>query len=189
MKKLLASLALLALCNFAQAANPVVELHTNRGVITLELDAEKAPVTVENFLAYVKSGFYEGTVFHRVIDSFMIQGGGFDKDLRQKPTRAPIRNEAANGLKNATGTIAMARTSVPDSASSQFFINLVDNTGLDRPKPDGHGYAVFGKVISGMEVVTAIGKSPVRRAGPHQHLPAEPILVERAFIKAPTNPN
>lgn len=183
MKRLLTALALLAFAGLAGAANPVVEVHTNRGVITLELDAEKAPVTVENFISYAGSGFYEGTIFHRVIDGFMIQGGGFDQDLRQKPTRPPIKNEAANGLKNAVGTIAMARTNVPDSATAQFFINLVDNTGLDHPKPDGHGYAVFGKVTAGMDVVQAIGKSPVRRAGMHQHLPVEPVVVERIVLR------
>ncbi|AUN94747.1 peptidylprolyl isomerase [Pseudazoarcus pumilus] len=166
----------------AAAANPVVDLETNRGTIRLELDAEKAPVTVENFVQYVRDGHYDGTVFHRVIDGFMIQGGGFDEKLKQKPTRAPIRNEADNGLKNATGTIAMARTNVPDSATSQFFINLVDNTGLDRPRPDGHGYAVFGRVVDGMGVVREIGKLPTRRAGPHQNVPVEPVVVERAVL-------
>ena len=187
MKRLLCAIALLALAGFAQAANPVVELHTNRGVITLELDAEKAPVTVENFISYVESGFYGGTVFHRVIDGFMIQGGGFDQALRQRPTRTAIKNEAANGLKNATGTIAMARTGDPNSATAQFFINLVDNAGLDYPKPDGHGYAVFGRVTAGMDVVRATAKSPVRRAGMHQHLPVDPIILERAVLKAPAN--
>lgn len=166
----------------AAAANPVVDLETNRGTIRLELDADKAPVTVENFVQYVRDGHYDGTVFHRVIDGFMIQGGGFDEKLKQKSTRAPIRNEADNGLKNATGTIAMARTNVPDSATSQFFINLVDNTGLDRPRPDGHGYAVFGRVVDGMDVVRTIGKLPTRRAGPHQNLPTEPVVVERAVL-------
>ena len=187
MKRLLAALTLLVLAGVANAANPMVELHTNRGVITLELDAEKAPATVENFIAYVSSGFYNGTVFHRVIDGFMIQGGGFDQALRQRPTRAPIRNEASNGLKNATGTIAMARTSDPNSATAQFFINLVDNPGLDYPRPDGHGYTVFGKVTSGMDIVTAIGKSPVRRAGMHQHLPVDPVIVERTVLRPAAN--
>ena len=166
----------------AAAANPVVDLETNRGTIRLELDADKAPVTVENFVQYVRDGHYDGTVFHRVIDGFMIQGGGFDEKLKQKSTRAPIRNEADNGLNNAAGTIAMARTNVPDSATSQFFINLVDNTGLDRPRPDGHGYAVFGRVVEGMDIVHTIGKLPTRRAGPHQNLPAEPVVVERAVL-------
>lgn len=185
MPRPLAALSLFLFVSAAHAADPVVELHTNRGVITLELYPEKAPVSVENFLSYVKSGHYNGTIFHRVIDGFMIQGGGFDQKLRQKPTLAPIRNEAANGLRNAIGTIAMARTGVPDSATSQFFINLADNTGLNHPEPDGHGYAVFGKVIAGMDVVSAIGKSPVRRAGAHQHLPVDTVIVERAAIKTP----
>lgn len=191
MKRLLLAFAFLLSCNaLADTAKPQVELHTNRGVITLELDAAKAPLSVENFLRYVKDGHYDGTLFHRVIAGFMIQGGGFDAQLRQKPTRAPIRNEADNGLKNKTGTIAMARTNVPDSATSQFFINLVDNNGLDHPKPDGHGYAVFGKVIAGMDVVQAIAKSPVRRAGMmHQHLPAEPIVVERAILRTSATSN
>lgn len=189
MKRLLSTLVLLTAAGFACAANPVVELQTNRGTIALELDAEKAPISVENFIGYVNSGHYNGTVFHRVIEGFMIQGGGFDADLRQKPTRPAIKNEAANGLKNLTGTVAMARTNVPDSASSQFFINLVDNDGLDRPRPDGHGYAVFGKVIEGMDVVRDIAASPVRRAGMHQHLPTQAVLVERAVLRAPSESN
>lgn len=186
MKQLFAALALLALAGFAQAAKPQVELHTNRGVITLELDAEKAPLTVENFVAYVNSGHYDGTVFHRVIQGFMIQGGGFDQRLRQKPTRAAIRNEASNGLSNRSGTIAMARTNVPDSATAQFFINLVDNTNLDA-RPGSAGYAVFGHVIDGMDVVRSIGRTPVRPMGPHQHMPAEPVILERAVLKTPAN--
>src|SRR5690554_1698760 len=146
MKGLLAALALSALTGLAGATGPQVDLHTNRGTITLELDTERAPLTVENFLAYVRAGHYDGTIFHRVIDGFMIQGGGFDASLRQRPTRAPIRNEAANGLRNVAGSIAMARTGEPHSATAQFFINLVDNPGLDHPRPDGHGYAVFGRV-------------------------------------------
>lgn len=186
MKRLLAAFALLVLNGVANATNPVVELHTNRGVITLELDAKAAPQTVENFVAYVKSGFYAGTVFHRVIDGFMIQGGGFDQGLRQKPTRAAIRNEATNGLRNTTGTIAMARTDDPNSATAQFFINLVDNTNLDA-RPGSAGYAVFGSVVGGMDVVRAIGKTPVRPMGPHRHLPAEPVILKRAVLKAPAN--
>jgi cyclophilin family peptidyl-prolyl cis-trans isomerase len=178
----LATFCLSLLCASAFAANPVVELQTNRGNVKIELEAEKAPVTVENFLQYVADGHYEGTIFHRVIDGFMIQGGGFDEGMRQKPTRAPIKNEAANGLKNLTGTIAMARTSVPDSATAQFFINLVDNANLDRPNPDGHGYAVFGKVIEGMDVVHEIAKLPTRRAGPHQNIPVDTVVVERATL-------
>src|SRR5262245_10389756 len=143
-----------------KADNPVVEMKTSLGTIKIELYSDKAPITVKNFLSYVDDKFYDGTVFHRVIDGFMIQCGGFEnKDpIRQKKTKATIKNEASNGLKNDRGTLAMARTGDPDSASSQFFINVVNNDGLNRPKPDGHGYAVFGKVIDGMDVVDKIKK-------------------------------
>ena len=134
----------------------MVLIKTTHGDITLELNEEEAPVTVKNFLQYVDGKFYDGTIFHRVIEGFMIQGGGMGPDLKRKPTRGPIKNEAANGLKNDRGTVAMARTSDPDSATSQFFINVVNNEGLNYPKPDGHGYAVFGKVVGGMDVVDAI---------------------------------
>jgi len=141
---------------FAAGKNPVVVMETSLGTIKLELDPQKAPISVKNFLDYANSGFYNGTIFHRVINGFMIQGGGFTADLTPKPTKPPIKNEADNGLKNVRGTIAMARTAIPDSASSQFFINVVDNDMLNRPKPDGYGYAVFGKVIEGMDVVDKI---------------------------------
>ena len=141
---------------FAAGKNPVVVMETSLGTIKLELDPQKAPISVKNFLDYANSGFYNGTIFHRVINGFMIQGGGFTADLTPKPTKPPIKNEADNGLKNGRGTIAMARTAIPDSASSQFFINVVDNDMLNRPKPDGYGYAVFGKVIEGMDVVDKI---------------------------------
>ena len=149
----------------ADAESPVVSIETNRGTIVAELDAENSPVTVENFLQYARDGFYDDTVFHRVIPAFMIQGGGRDANLKKKPTRAAIKNEAANGLKNDPYTLAMARTGDPDSATSQFFINTNANDNLNRPSPDGHGYAVFGKVIEGTEVVDAIeqvetGKHP-----------------------------
>lgn len=134
----------------------MVLIKTTLGDITLELDEKKAPESVKNFLQYVDDKFYEGTVIHRVINNFMIQGGGMDRDLQRKPTRSPIRNEATNGLKNDRGTVAMARTSDPNSATSQFFINVVHNEGLNYPKPDGHGYAVFGKVVDGMDVVSKI---------------------------------
>ncbi|MBQ5794965.1 MAG: peptidyl-prolyl cis-trans isomerase, partial [Kiritimatiellae bacterium] len=145
-------------------------IETSMGTITLELDDAKAPETVANFVKYAKDGHYDGTIFHRVIDGFMIQGGGFTKDMNQKETRQPIRNEAMNGLKNVRGTIAMARTMVVDSATSQFFINLVDNNFLDfqSPTPQGFGYAVFGKVTDGMSVVDAIAKVKTGFAGPHQ---------------------
>jgi peptidyl-prolyl cis-trans isomerase A (cyclophilin A) len=166
----------------AQPSAPRVVLSTSEGDITLELNAAKAPKTVENFLAYVKSGHYDGTIFHRVIDGFMIQGGGFTPDMKQKPTKAPIALESKNGLKNERGTIAMARTSVPDSATSQFFINVVDNPRLDYPNPDGHGYAVFGRVVAGMDVVDRIRAVPTTSVAGHQNVPAKPVLIRSARI-------
>jgi peptidyl-prolyl cis-trans isomerase A (cyclophilin A) len=161
---------------------PRVVLSTTAGDITLELDADKAPKTVANFLAYVKDGQYDGTIFHRVIDGFMIQGGGFTPDMRQKPTKAPIPLESRNGLKNVRGTIAMARTSVPDSATSQFFINVVDNPRLDYPNPDGHGYAVFGRVVAGMDVVDKIRTAPTGSRDGHQNVPVTPIVIRSAKL-------
>ena len=154
------------------------------GTITLELDDDKAPLTVANFAEYAAAGHYDGTIFHRVIDGFMIQGGGFTKEMNQKPTRAPIRNEAANGLGNRRGTIAMARTSVVDSATSQFFINLVDNDFLDHrdPTPQGFGYAVFGAVTDGMDVVDAIAKVSTGFAGPHQNVPEKPVVIRKVTV-------
>ena len=159
-------------------------VETSMGTITLELNEEKAPVTVANFIDYAKSGHYDGTIFHRVIDGFMIQGGGFTKEMNQKETKAPIRNEAANGLKNARGTIAMARTSVVDSATSQFFINLVDNDFLDfrEPTPQGFGYAVFGQVTDGLEVVDAIAKVSTGDCGYHQNVPEKPVVITRVSV-------
>jgi len=161
-----------------------VTLETTMGTITLALDEEKAPETVKNFLQYVQDGHYDGTVFHRVIDGFMIQGGGFTRDMEQKRTRGPIRNEAMNGLKNLRGTVAMARTMVVDSATSQFFINLVDNGFLDfqNPTPQGFGYAVFGKVVDGLEVVDAIAKVRTGSIGPYQNVPEEPVAIKRATV-------
>ena len=159
-----------------------VKLHTNHGVITLELDAEKAPVTVANFLAYVEAGHYDNTVFHRVIDGFMIQGGGFTSDMAQKPTRAPIPLEASNGLKNNKYTIAMARTGNPNSATSQFFINVKDNDNLNAPQPDGHGYTVFGKVVSGTEVVDKIKAVATGNKGMHQNVPVTPVTITSATL-------
>jgi peptidyl-prolyl cis-trans isomerase B (cyclophilin B) len=160
----------------------MVKLHTNHGVITLELDAAKAPDTVANFLQYVNDGHYANTVFHRVIDGFMIQGGGFEPGLKQKPTRAPVRNEAANGLKNDTYTIAMARTSDPHSASAQFFINVSDNDFLNHSAPNaqGWGYCVFGKVVEGVEVVDKIKKVRTGNRGMHQDVPVEDVVIEKA---------
>ena len=159
-------------------------METSKGTITLELDEEKAPVTVANFVEYARAGHYDGTIFHRVIDGFMIQGGGFTKDMNQKPTRDPIRNEAANGLKNARGSIAMARTSVVDSATSQFFINLVDNDFLDfrNPTPSGFGYAVFGRVADGIEIVDAIAKVKTGTRGRYENVPDETVLIRRVTI-------
>lgn len=165
-------------------AKTKVTMETSVGTITLELDGEKAPETVKNFVKYAKDGFYDGTIFHRVIDGFMIQGGGFTRDMNQKATREPIRNEAMNGLRNRRGTIAMARTMVPDSANSQFFINLVDNDFLDftAPTAQGYGYAVFGEVTDGMEVVDAIAKVKTGFAGPHQNVPEEAIVIRKVTI-------
>ena len=159
-----------------------VELQTTHGVIRAELDEEKAPKSVANFLAYVKAGHYDGTVFHRVIPGFMIQGGGFESDMRQKPTQAPVANEADNGLRNDKYTLAMARTSVPDSASSQFFINAKDNDFLNfkSKTPQGWGYAVFGKVVSGTEVVDAIERVATARRGGHDDVPVDDVVITRA---------
>jgi len=159
--------------------NVYVEMDTSRGKITLELFTEKAPATVENFLKYADSTFYEGTIFHRVIDNFMIQGGGFTTGLVQKQSMAPIKNEAANGLNNERGTIAMARTGAIDSATSQFFINVNDNAFLDHrdDTPRGYGYCVFGKVIQGMDVVDAVKSVPTAPSGMHQNVPEEDIVI------------
>jgi len=157
--------------------NPVVVIKTNKGEIRVELMADKAPITVKNFLAYADEGFYDGTIFHRVIDGFMIQGGGFGKDMEQKPTKAPIKNEADNGLKNDRGTLAMARTSQVDSATAQFFINLTNNDFLNHGERD-FGYAVFAKVVGGMDVVDQIAKVRTGRQGPHEAVPTEPVVIE-----------
>ncbi|TKI04997.1 peptidylprolyl isomerase A [Martelella alba] len=158
-----------------------VLLTTTAGKIELALDKQKAPVTVSNFVEYVNSGFYNNTTFHRVIPGFMIQGGGFDKDLQQKPTRDPIKNEADNGLRNLRGTVAMARTSDKDSATSQFFINVADNAFLDHGQRD-FGYAVFGKVIKGMDVADKISQVPTKNIGPYQNVPVKPIIILSAKV-------
>ena len=166
---------------------PQVELHiANQGVITLELDAEKAPKTVANFLAYVKKGFYDGTVFHRVIPGFMAQGGGFEAGMSQKATDAQIENEANNGLKNDKYTVAMARTNAPHSATAQFFINVADNGFLNHTAPtaQGWGYAVFGKVVSGSEVVDKIERAKTGRKGFHDDVPLEDVVIEKAVVIA-----
>lgn len=165
----------------AQSA-PRVKLSTSAGDIVVELAPAQAPKTVENFLQYVKDKHYDGTVFHRVIDSFMIQGGGFTPALQQKPTRAPIPLEATNGLKNDRGTIAMARTGVPNSATSQFFINVKDNDMLNAPKPDGHGYAVFGKVVSGMDVVDKIRAVRTGVQNGMGDVPVQAVLIRSAVV-------
>lgn len=173
------------------AAKPQVELKTNMGAIVLELFPEKAPATVKNFLQYVKDGHYDGTLFHRVIPKFMIQGGGFGPDFKPKPVRKPIRNEADNGLKNTVGTVAMARTSDPHSATAQFFINVADNDFLNfrYPTQRGYGYCVFGRVIKGMNVVqriaaVATGPGP----GPHRDVPRQPVIIERATVVKMSDP-
>lgn len=162
----------------------MIRLQTNKGIIEIELDAEKAPATVENFMNYVKEGFYDGTIFHRVIDGFMIQGGGMEPGMNEKQTKAPVKNEADNGLKNERGTIAMARTSDPQSATAQFFINLADNAFLNHQSPsmEGWGYCVFGKVSNGMDVVDDIKDMATTTRGGHQDVPAEDITIEKAEI-------
>ena len=181
----LASIALAATFSVAnvQAQDaPKVKLATSMGDIVVQLDPAKAPKTVENFLAYVNDKHYDGTVFHRVINGFMIQGGGFTADMMPKPTRPPIPLEANNGLKNDTYTIAMARTGNPDSATSQFFINVKDNAMLNAPNPDGHGYAVFGKVIEGTAVVDKIKAVATGNKGPHQNVPTSPVTITSATV-------
>ena len=160
----------------------MVKLHTNKGIITLQLDAEKAPNTVKNFLEYVNSGFYSDTIFHRVIGNFMIQGGGFEPGMKQKKTNAPIKNEAANGLKNDNYTIAMARTGDPHSATAQFFINVKDNGFLNYPGQDGWGYCVFGKVVEGKEVVDAIRKVKTGNRSGFQDVPLEDVIITKAEV-------
>ncbi|MGH8726748.1 MAG: peptidylprolyl isomerase [Burkholderiales bacterium] len=171
----------LAFCTSVLAANPQVEIKTNAGSIVVELYPDKASKTVDNFLKYANDGFYKGTIFHRVIPGFMIQGGGFTTDFKQKPTRSPIPNEAENGLKNEVGTIAMARTSDPQSATAQFFINVADNRFLNftAPNPRGYGYAVFGRVVKGMEVVSKIAAGETGAGGPFpSDVPVKTVVIE-----------
>lgn len=169
-----------------EAPNLYVEMDTTAGNIVIELNEEKAPITVENFKNYVDDGFYDGLIFHRVIDGFMVQGGGFDELMNQKGTKAPIKIESNNGLKNERGSIAMARTMDPNSATSQFFINTQNNTFLDYPGQDGNGYTVFGKVVSGMEVVDKIEKVKTGNKGMHGDVPVEPIVIESMkFVDKP----
>ena len=173
--------AFTALAASAQAA-PQVAFTTTLGSFTVELDPDAAPKTVANFLAYAQAGQYKGTTFHRVISNFMIQGGGFEPGMKQKPTNEPVENEANNGLKNERGSIAMARTSAPHSATAQFFINVADNGFLDHPGQDGWGYCVFGRVVDGMDVVDKIKNVKTGRSGFHQDVPVEDVIIERAEV-------
>lgn len=195
MKQLLTALFTLLLCCAMQSSHSLtqdnkttqdkptmVKLHTNKGIITLQLDAEKAPNTVKNFLEYVNSGFYTNTIFHRVMDNFMIQGGGFEPGMTQKKTNAPIKNEAANGLKNDSYTVAMARTGDPDSATAQFFINVKNNDFLNYPGQDGWGYCVFGKVVEGKEVVDAIRQVKTGNRSGFQNVPLEDVIITSAEV-------
>lgn len=186
--RLLSSIAVATGVLACAAATPVqaetVRLTTSAGDIVLDLDRAKAPKTVDNFVQYVKSGFYNGTIFHRVIDGFMIQGGGMTPDMREKSTRPPIVLESRNGLSNVRGTIAMARTAIPDSASAQFFINVQDNPGLDQVNArDGEGYAVFGHVVDGMDVVDKIKAAPTGTRAGQQNVPLQPILIKKATLE------
>ncbi len=188
MRYLALSLILLS-SQIAWAQNPRAEVKTSAGNFVIELYPENAPKTVANFIRYANDGAYNGTIFHRVIDGFMVQGGGFDPDMRQKPTRPPIENEAGlafkAGLKNDVGTIAMARTPNPHSATAQFFINVKNNGFLDyrEPTPQGYGYAVFGKIVEGMETVTRISKVPTMSRGGHENVPQQPIIIESVVVK------
>ncbi|MGG4775997.1 peptidylprolyl isomerase [Paenalcaligenes sp. Me52] len=166
------------------STNPKVKLQTNKGDIIIELNAEAAPKTVENFIGYVQDGFYDGTIFHRVINNFMIQGGGFEAGMKQKPTKSPVENEANNGLKNDQYTLAMARTSDPHSATAQFFINVTNNDFLNftSPTPNGWGYAVFGKVVEGQDVVDSMKAAKTGNKGFHQDVPVEDLVIESATI-------
>ncbi len=187
MRRTLTALAIvlgLAATARAEGKNPMVLISTSLGDITVELDEAKAPITVKNFLSYVNDKHYDGTIFHRVIPGFMIQGGGMDKDMKEKSTKAPIKNEAGNGLKNTVGTLAMARTGVVDSATAQFFINVKDNAFLNHTDetPRGFGYAVFGKVVSGMDVVQKIEKVATANRGPHENVPTEPVIIKSMTV-------
>lgn len=189
---LLLSLSLMAAAPATASDNLKVEMRTSMGVFVIELYPENAPKTVENFLQYVNDGFYNGTIFHRVIPGFMVQGGGFTPNMQQKATRPAIRNEAGNGLRNAIGTVAMARTADPHSATAQFFVNVAENDFLDFKSPDdkGYGYTVFGRVSSGMDVIQKIVQVPTATAGPHQNVPRLPVFIERARVlpAAPVKP-
>lgn len=179
-----ALIAGMALASAQMTLAQTVKLATSQGDIVIQLDAAKAPKTVENFIQYVKAGHYNGTIFHRVIDGFMIQGGGMTPNMKEKPTRAPIPLESRNGLSNLRGTVAMARTNVPDSATAQFFINVKDNEFLDAARsPDGNGYAVFGKVVQGLETVDKIRKVETGQRGPHGDVPVQPVTIKQVTIE------
>ena len=180
----LGALSAAASVTATEGGNPVVLMKTSQGDVKIELDKAKAPITVENFLVYVNTKFYDGTIFHRVIPAFMIQGGGFDKDMNQKKTNAPIKNEAGNGLKNVSGTIAMARTGDPNSATAQFFINTKDNPFLDHRNDtaQGYGYAVFGKVVDGMDVVKKIEQVQTTTRAPYENVPVTPVIIESVRV-------
>jgi peptidyl-prolyl cis-trans isomerase A (cyclophilin A) len=167
----------------AQPADPIVEIKTSLGTITLQLDATHAPLSTANFISYVESKFYDGTIFHRIIPGFMVQGGGFTPEMTEKPTQPAIHNESTNGLKNLRGTISMARTSNPDSATSQFFLNLVDNAALDPTSDGGPGYAVFGKIIGGLDVLDKIAQVPTTTRGEYENVPVTPVVLISAQQK------
>lgn len=174
-----------ALLSPAASAAPTIEMLTSKGRIVLELDSERAPKTVQNFVQYVRAGFYDATIFHRVIPGFMVQGGGFTAQMEEKGAAHAVANEARNGLKNERGTIAMARTADPHSARSQFFLNQRDNVPLNHPSPDGWGYAVFGRITQGIDVVDAIAAVPTGRRGGHENVPLEPVVIETVRILSP----
>ena len=186
LKRFFATALILLVSASAVMAAPSVEMQTTLGRIVIELNAEKAPITVENFLKYVNEGFYDGTIFHRVIGDFMIQGGGFIAPMEEKLTGKPIKNEAYNGLRNLRGTIAMAHRSDPHSATAQFFINRNNNPQLDHPGHDGWGYAVFGKVTEGLNVIDEIAKVPTGKRGSYQNVPLEPIIIQSIKVLPPT---
>jgi cyclophilin family peptidyl-prolyl cis-trans isomerase len=190
MLKTLFAALLLVLSFTAGAANPQVEVRTNMGSFAIELYPENAPVTVQNFLQYAKEGHYNGTIFHRVIPGFMIQGGGYTQQFQEKPTRAAIKNEAGNGLRNGIGMLSMARTEDPHSATSQFFINVVENPSLDfrAPTREGYGYTPFGRVVKGMEVVDRIAKVPTGQKSGHSDVPLKPVVIERMRVIEPAPP-
>ncbi len=177
------AVAILGAAPLAHADDPIVVLKTSMGDIEIQLDPKNAPLSTANFLSYVNKKFYDGTIFHRIIRGFMVQGGGFTQDMQEKPTDPPIKNEASNGLQNLRGTISMARTSDPDSATSQFFLNLVDNSALDPGAQSGAGYAVFGKIIKGLDVIDKMAQVDVAQSGQYDHVPTTPVTLISATVK------